>query len=106
MAVEYVPYNLNEHQIAELWDGYAGRAAPERDPLGAGAQLLMIPTYVGFALYLALSIGDLLSLSDPADVDDIVTSRGLPSALRAADLTEVMSVSHCQWTSRTPRRRT
>jgi hypothetical protein len=54
----------------------------------------MIPTYVGFALYLALSIGDLLSLSDPADVDDIVTSRGLPSALRAANLTEVMSISH------------
>jgi hypothetical protein len=23
MAVEYVPYNLTEQQIAELWDGYA-----------------------------------------------------------------------------------
>jgi hypothetical protein len=23
MAVEYVPNNLTEHQIAELWDGYA-----------------------------------------------------------------------------------
>lgn len=32
MTVEYVPYNLTEQQIAELWDGYAAGQSVARAP--------------------------------------------------------------------------